>query len=301
MTFSIVTPSFRANAWLPLCIASVEEQGGNAEKLKDRKAEIQIEHIVQDAGSDDGTLDWLPRDSRVKTFVEKDAGMYDAINRGMRKATGELCAYLNCDEQYLPGALQKVADFFEKHPEVDVVFADAVIVDARGEYICHRKAQVPFKDQLWFRMPVLTCAMFMRRRVFAEHGVFFDVSKKVAGDVFWVMEVQKRGLKMAALREFTSVFTETEGNLGVGGKADEEFLDIRARMPARVRRFLPLYLLYHRLRSVWSGIYLQKPFSYALYTRENAAERTVKHVSKPTQIWKGRLDTDQKAIQKAEG
>ena len=93
---SIVTPSYRRSAWLKLCIASVADQP------------VGAEHIVQDAGSDDGTLDWLPRDSRVKVFVEKDQGMYDGVNRGLRRAGGDILAYLNCDEQYLPGALSTV-------------------------------------------------------------------------------------------------------------------------------------------------------------------------------------------------
>ena len=71
---SIITPSFRNSDWFKLCVASVADQG------------VDAEHIVQDAGSDDGTLDWLLRDQRVQTFVEKDAGMYDAINRGLRRA-----------------------------------------------------------------------------------------------------------------------------------------------------------------------------------------------------------------------
>src|SRR5579871_6498617 len=57
--FSIITPSFRNSTWLKLCIASVADQG------------VELEHIIQDAGSDDGTLDWLPHDPRVKAFVEK--------------------------------------------------------------------------------------------------------------------------------------------------------------------------------------------------------------------------------------
>jgi glycosyltransferase involved in cell wall biosynthesis len=64
---SIITPSFRNSNWLKLCIASVADQG------------VDAEHIVQEAGSDDGTLDWLLHDTRVKVFVEKDAGMYDAV------------------------------------------------------------------------------------------------------------------------------------------------------------------------------------------------------------------------------
>ena len=92
MKFSIVTPSFRNSRWLKLCIASVADQQG-----------VEFEHIVQDSCSDDGTQDWLPRDRRVKAFIEKDSGMYDAVNRGYRRAQGDILAYLNCDEQYLPG------------------------------------------------------------------------------------------------------------------------------------------------------------------------------------------------------
>ena len=63
MRFSVVTPSFRQSQWLKLCVASVADQG------------VEVEHIVQDACSDDGTLDWLLTDPRVKAYSEKDAGM----------------------------------------------------------------------------------------------------------------------------------------------------------------------------------------------------------------------------------
>src|SRR5260370_32724135 len=115
MRFSIITPSYRSSAWLKLCIASVADQG------------VEAEHIIQDAGSDDGTLDWLTGDRRVKAFVEKDQGMYDAINRGLRRAGGDILAYLNCDEQYLPRALQAVRRLFPPHPACQTVFGDLVI------------------------------------------------------------------------------------------------------------------------------------------------------------------------------
>jgi glycosyltransferase involved in cell wall biosynthesis len=121
LRFSIITPSFRNSRWLKLCIASVADQ------------EIDHEHIVQDSCSDDGTQEWLPRDTRVQAFIEKDKGMYDAVNRGLQRAGGDILAYINCDEQYLPGALTRVADFFRRNPAVDVVFANNLIVDIRGE------------------------------------------------------------------------------------------------------------------------------------------------------------------------
>src|SRR4029078_1290317 len=83
--FSVITPSFRASQWLRLCIPSVADQG------------VELEHIVQDSVSDDGTLEWLPEHGRVKAYIEKDRGMYDAVNRGLRKAKGEILAYINCD------------------------------------------------------------------------------------------------------------------------------------------------------------------------------------------------------------
>jgi len=132
MRFSIITPSYRNSDWLKLCIASVADQEG-----------IELEHIVQDSCSDDGTQDWLVKDPRVKAYIEKDSGMYDAVNRGLRRASGEILAYLNCDEQYLPGALRAVSGFFEAHPEIDVLFGDVVMVDAKGGYARHRKMQVP--------------------------------------------------------------------------------------------------------------------------------------------------------------
>src|SRR4051812_15830302 len=116
MKFSIITPSFRNFAWLKLCIASVADQPG-----------AQLELIVQDSCSDDDTRNWLPGDSCVKAFVEKDSGMYDAVNRGCRRAEGDILAYLNCDEQYLPGALKTVAEFFAANADVEAVFADTVV------------------------------------------------------------------------------------------------------------------------------------------------------------------------------
>src|SRR5262245_57026405 len=117
MRFSVITPSFNPSPWLRLCVASVADQN------------VDVEHIVQDAGSSDGTLDWLRHDARVKVFIEQDRGMYDAVNRGLRRAKGEILGYLNCDEQYLPNCLQSVDDFFRTHPNVDVLFGDVVVVD----------------------------------------------------------------------------------------------------------------------------------------------------------------------------
>jgi glycosyltransferase involved in cell wall biosynthesis len=145
---------------------------------------VEVEHIVQDAGSDDGTLDWLPKDKPVRAFVEKDTGMYDAVNRGLRRSSGDLLAYLNRNEQYLPGALQAVAEFFHVNPRVEIIFADTVVVDAHGGYICDRKALLPQPNHSTVcSLGVPTAAMFFRRSVLQNHDLYFDSRWRVGGDM----------------------------------------------------------------------------------------------------------------------
>ena len=122
---SVITPSYGQLDWLRLCAASVADQEG-----------IDVEHIVQDGGTD-GISEAQIQPARgaecqLRLYVEQDKGMYDAINRGLRRSEGEICAYLNCDEQYLPGALAQVTAAFGRSPKTDVLFAGSLVVDGRG-------------------------------------------------------------------------------------------------------------------------------------------------------------------------
>jgi glycosyltransferase involved in cell wall biosynthesis len=274
---SIITPSFRNSQWLRLCIASVADQQG-----------VEVEHIVQDSCSDDGTQAWLPKDPRVKAFIEKDQGMYDAVNRGFRRSTGQVLAYLNCDEQYLPGALQAVHGFFAAHPEVDVLLPDTIVTGPAGDYLCHRYSLVPRKYQLWVRFPVLTCALFVRRRVVEEMGLCFDTQWRDVGDCFWVTEMFRRGLRFAVLPRFTSVFTDTGVNMNLSPNALRE-RRLKWQMAPRPARLLacPIIVLY-RLRLTLRGAPFQKPFDFSLYTLASPDRRVTRHVARPTSFWKRR-------------
>ena len=113
--FSIITPSLDMLGYLQRCRRSVADQEG-----------VSLEHIVRDGESQDGTVEWLEREAaatnlpgsrrRLVACSEKDEGMYDAVNKGFRQARGKILAYLNCDEQYLPGALRAAQEVFERGP-----------------------------------------------------------------------------------------------------------------------------------------------------------------------------------------
>ena len=139
MRISVVTPSFNSWPWLQLASASVADQG------------VPLEHVVQDGLSVDGTREWLAHGCPPSVAPEsaRDAGMYDAINRGFSRSRGEILCHLNCDEQYLPGALARVVDYFAQHPEVDILFGDVVVVSfqlagteaiGRRTLVLHRSA-----------------------------------------------------------------------------------------------------------------------------------------------------------------
>lgn len=273
---SIVTPHFNGEKWLRLCIASVADQ------------QASHEHIIQDAGSTDGTLAWLPQDSHVSAHVEKDGGMYDAINRGYRRARAPLLAHLNCDEQYLPGALTRVVDYFARHPEVDILFGDVVIVNASGEYICERRSLPPQVIHTWTasNLAFLTAGTFIRQRVLEQHQLWFNSDYREAGDQDWALRIARSGVRTAALNEFVSVFTETGTNLGLNAHTAVERKAFHDTAPLWARMLSPLALVHFRLRRWCAGHYRCLPHNYSIYTPANPAHRTSFQVTQPTYRWR---------------
>ncbi len=278
--FSIITPSFRQLDWLKLCAASIADQNA-----------APVEHIVQDAGTGPELEAWAAGQPGLQLFVEKDRGMYDAINRGLRRATGEIVAYLNCDEQYLPGALAAVERFFSEHPDVDIVFGDVVVVDEKGGYLCSRAVVLPKLNHTHVcTLGVFTAATFFRHSLLEKHGLFFSDAWRATGDAVWVLELLRKKVKMALLGQFVSTSTDTGENLILGPDAVAEQIRLRESAPTWVQKLAPLWVLEFRLRRLLAGVYWPRPLSYSIYTAESPAERQTFRVEKPTFVWRGRSE-----------
>jgi GT2 family glycosyltransferase len=122
---SVVTPSLNSAATLPQTLESVRSQGlGDA-----------LEHIVVDGGSEDGTVDVLRGASGVKWVSEPDRGLSDALNKGVAMASGRYIGWLNADDYYLPGALERVRAELAGPAEPVWVTGPCLIVDAGGREI----------------------------------------------------------------------------------------------------------------------------------------------------------------------
>src|SRR5687768_16684453 len=118
---SILTPSYGYGRFISDAIESVLRQ--------DR---LTVEHIVQDGGSDDETVEVLKRfDDRIVWASEPDAGQSDALNKALARATGTWIAWLNADEFYLPCSLATLLEHGERTAS-DVVYGDCLFVDVQG-------------------------------------------------------------------------------------------------------------------------------------------------------------------------
>ncbi len=113
LTVSVVTPSYQQASFLEETVRSVLDQDYAA-----------IEYRIMDGGSTDGSVDIIRKyQSRLASWVSSpDGGQARAINEGWRLSGGEILAYLNADDRYLPGTVCQVAEFFDCHPDVDIVY-----------------------------------------------------------------------------------------------------------------------------------------------------------------------------------
>jgi glycosyltransferase involved in cell wall biosynthesis len=156
---SVVTPSYQQAAFLEQTMLSVLSQQVDG-----------LEYIVVDGGSTDGSVDIIRKHAnRLAWWMsEPDKGQADAINKGLQRAQGEIVAWLNSDDCYLPGTLKKVLDFFDAHPEVGLVYGDVLAVDGENKPINLMAFSDWGLDGLMRFEIISQPGVFFRRRYLAE-------------------------------------------------------------------------------------------------------------------------------------
>jgi glycosyltransferase involved in cell wall biosynthesis len=283
--FTIVTPSFRQLEQLGCCIASIADQEG-----------VSVEHIVQDGGTD-GFAEfaekmaerWPVRPGYRRIMIsEPDQGMYDAINRGLKKATGSICAYLNCDEQYLTGVLKMVLRRFQISPEADLFLGDVVVVDGEGRPVCLRKMVTPTLAHTWTcHFAGLTAGIFFRRSI-VEKKLLFDTNYRAAADAEWYVSLLHAGVRVRPLKEITSIFREAGGNLGMSELAKKERTRLNRTAPLWMRLLRPWWVLWHRWRKWSGGCHEKQDVSIKIYNPGQGGRREAT-VRSLRVTWPGRL------------
>jgi FkbM family methyltransferase len=194
---SVVTPSYNQAQFIERTVKSVLDQ-----------SYPDLEYLIQDGGSTDGTLEVLEPYQQKLTHFEShnDNGQAHAINLGMQRTSGKIMAYLNSDDLFLPGTLWYVANYFVNHPEVDVIYGHRVIINEKDEEI-GRWVLPPHDDHViqWADyIPQET--LFWRRELWEKVGGKMDETYHFALDWELIIRFRAAGAKIVRVPRFLGAF-----------------------------------------------------------------------------------------------
>ena len=204
MRISIVTPSYNQGRFLEATIRSVLEQNYPS-----------LEYIVIDGGSTDGSVDIIRRYApRLAYWVsEPDQGQADAIAKGFRRATGEILAYLNSDDTYLPGTVAQIAAAFQRNQDSDLIYGDVWIVDERDRMIGERRlTRLDDIDFLGQGNCLAQPATFWTRRIYDQVGGI-DSTLYFQLDLDFYIRVARAGRMQYLRRHLANVRMHPEGKM----------------------------------------------------------------------------------------
>ncbi len=215
---SIITPTRNMGRFLESCILSVLQQNYP-----------DVEHIVVDGASTDNTREILERYKHIQWISEPDRGLSDALNKGIRMASGDIIGWCNADDLYLPGTLHILDDTFEKHPLVDVVYGDYRETDEFGRPLRVRR-ETHFWPTLfrWLHINLVpTPSAFWKRRIH-DDNFWFDEKFRYAMDYDFLRRLLDGGFKFKHVSVLFSDFRRHSGSLtAAGGQCREHELVVR--------------------------------------------------------------------------
>lgn len=175
MKISVITVCFNAGRFIERAINSVVQQ-----------SYPHVEYLVIDGGSTDSTLSVIEkyRDKIDCLVSERDQGIYDAMNKGIRLATGDLIFFLNADDFFVHS---DVLDFTVKSmrdKKADLYYGDLLILDTDGKVRCEEHDDID-KFGIFSKFPTMP-SLFYRKSVFERVG-FFSTEFRIVSDYFWIV------------------------------------------------------------------------------------------------------------------
>ena len=226
--FSIVTPSFSQGEFIERTIKSVLEQ-----------SYPNLEYFIQDGGSRDATKKILEKYSDRLTGWESksDKGQTHAINLGFAKTTGEIMAWINSDDIILPGTLFYVAEYFNHHPEIDVVYGNRLQIDINDKQI-GRWVLPEHDDEILSWTDIIPQeTLYWRRSIWERVGGKLDEAFSFAMDWDFLARLRDAGARFARLPRFMGGFRihpKQKTSSEIGGIGIKEMNDIRLRLLGRI-------------------------------------------------------------------
>lgn len=230
--FSIITITYNASRWLERTILNVLSQSYPA-----------IEYIIIDGASTDGTVDIIKRyESGISCWIsEPDKGLYDAMNKGLEKATGDYVWFINAgDTLYTSNTVQQIASLLQRKRILpDIIYGETVVVDEYSKSLGMRRLKAP-KQLSWksFRMGMLVSHQsFVVKRTIAP---LYDLRYRYSADVDWCIRCMKQAKVIYNTRLILSNFLEG----GVSTTQRKDSLKERYAIMCRYYGKIPTMLLH---------------------------------------------------------
>ena len=222
---SIVTPCLNRAQYIREAIESVLVQDFS-----------DIEHIVVDGGSTDGTLEILAQYSHLNVISEPDRNLYDALNKGVKAARGEVIGFLNTDDLYNHNILDEVVSYFIREPKLGALVGSATVFrnnpDGSRTLIAHHLPATEDQFYNWILLgPLIFNAWFFRRSVFESIGDF-NIQYEIASDRDFILRFGLEGLRYKGVDSVFYNYRDHLGSLTIGGSGDfvykkyDEYLSI---------------------------------------------------------------------------
>ena len=225
MKISIVTLSFNQHDYLKEAMDSVLSQGYP-----------DLEYIVVDPGSTDGSRELIRSygERIAHTIFEPDRGAADGLNKGFARATGEVFGFLNADDLLFPHALNRVAEFFDAHPECDMAMGNGYVVDGSGRRVRHIVARrFTVRRYLHGSRQWMQMSTFFRRELFDRvHG--FNVANRSSWDGELFLDMAHQGARVGYINADLSGFRLHKASITGSGRMQKAGMDDHSRMFRRI-------------------------------------------------------------------
>lgn len=228
MRLGCATISFNQGRFLRECIDSTT--------CTDRS---RLLHVIVDPGSTDGSreiiAEYALRQRFHATILQPDRGPGDGLNKGFaRLADADILGYINSDDRYEQGALDSVLEFFERHPEVDVLMGSCAIIDGSGRQHLRKRLSTPFTARrcLHGTMLAIQQATFFRRAAFAASGGF-NAENRTCWDTELLVDLLLSGARFHEMHRVLGHFRIYPGTITsniVTKGPDQRYVADQARM-----------------------------------------------------------------------
>ena len=192
MKISIVTPSYNQGQFIEQAIQSVQNQNYP-----------NFEHIIIDNQSQDKTKEVIKKYPNLIFISEPDKGQSDALNKGFKRATGDIIGWLNADDKYLPECFKVVVNYFQEKPELDMLYGNYNWINEDNKLIKKRKELDfdLFMLKYLHTLYIPSTASFLRRKIFLDHH-FLDISLNYAMDYDFFLRLALHGYKIKHINYF---------------------------------------------------------------------------------------------------